>query len=118
MAGLLFGRDTMNWLLILIAKLNGFTDKDLAQIAQALPATRKVIDLLIQAEPLLEDIGPIANDLVKEWKVIGPAVATALSVMGQRVGAGESPMDTLVAIRNALIRLEPKGGKLPQAGEP
>lgn len=76
----------MNWLIEMAGHMAGLTDKQLADIERAMPATRKLIDVINEAQPLIAKAEPLINEAMVEWKMVGPAVDDILGLIqrGQR----------------------------------
>jgi len=94
-----------------IGHFSGLSDAQLEQIEQALPATKALIDLLIKAQPFLEqaqtlyaEAEPLIDQARKEWQTVGPAAQTLLDVISHHLNQGSSPAETAEAVHAALGR--------------
>jgi hypothetical protein len=77
----------MSFLLSMAGHLAGLSDKQLDDIERAMPATRKLIDLINEARPLILKAEPIINEALEEWKAVAPAaddIVTLLQRQGQK----------------------------------
>lgn len=86
----------------LVAHLEGVTAPQLAEIEAALPSTKKLIDLSVQAKPLLVKAGPMFDELillydqakpmiaeaVAEWQQVGPALSIIVGILSKKTAAG------------------------------
>ena len=95
-----------HWLIDLIGHVSGLSDAQLRQIEKSLPASKALIDLLVKAEPIIEqaqklyaEAEPLIDDAMKEWHTIGPAAQILIDVIGHHVDKGSSPAE---AVRTAL----------------
>jgi uncharacterized protein YbjT (DUF2867 family) len=98
-----------HWLMDLIGHVSGLSDAQLAQIEKSLPASRALVDLLIRAEPMIEqaqklyaEAEPLINEAVKELQTVGPAAQILIDVIGHHVNKGSSPAQAAEAVRTAL----------------
>jgi uncharacterized protein YbjT (DUF2867 family) len=98
-----------HWLMDLIGHVSGLSDAQLAQIEKSLPASRALVDLLIRAEPMIEqaqklyaDAEPLINEAMKELQTVGPAAQILIDVIGHHVNKGSSPAQAAEAVRTAL----------------
>ncbi len=85
-----------NWLITMIAHMQGITDYDLAAIEKAMPSVAKLIQLSVKAKPLLEKLQPLIEQgepivkeaiplveiAIKEWEVIAPDVLKIVKKYG------------------------------------
>jgi len=92
-----------------IGHFSGLSDAQLEQIEQALPATKALIDLLIKAQPFLEqaqtlytEAEPLIDQARKEWQTVGPAAQTLLDVISHHLNQGSSPTEAAEAVHAAL----------------
>jgi uncharacterized protein YbjT (DUF2867 family) len=98
-----------HWLMDLIGHVSGLSDAQLAQIEKSLPASRALVDLLIRAEPMIEqaqklyaEAEPLINEAMKELQTVGPAAQILIDVIGHHVNKGSSPAQAAEAVRTAL----------------
>ena len=98
-----------HWLIELIGHVSGFSDAQLRQLEKSLPASRALIDLLIRAQPIIEqaqklyvEAEPLINEAMKEWQTVGPATQIVIDVVGHHVNKGSSPAEAAEAVRAAL----------------
>jgi uncharacterized protein YbjT (DUF2867 family) len=92
-----------------IGHFSGLSAAQLEQIEQALPATKALIDLLIKAEPFLEqahtlyaEAEPLIDQARQEWQTVGPAAQTLLDVISHHLNRGSSPAEAAEAVHAAL----------------
>ena len=78
-----------HWLIDLIGHVSGLSDAQLRQIEKSVPASKALIDLLIRAQPIIEqaqklyaEAEPLIDDAMKEWHTIGPAAQILIDVIG------------------------------------
>jgi hypothetical protein len=78
-----------HWLIDLIGHVSGLSDAQLRQIEKSLPASKALIDLLIRAQPIIEqaqklyaEAEPLIDGAMKEWQAIGPAAQILIDVIG------------------------------------
>ena len=93
-----------NCLVEMAAHAAGFTDAQLAVIEKELPACRKLIDLVVKAQPLVNKLVPLVNEAepivnealplvqqaMKEIQAIQPAIQIVLGVVQRDLAAGHS----------------------------
>src|SRR3984885_14102383 len=98
-----------HWLMDLIGHVSGLSDAQLAQIEKSLPASRALVDLLIRAEPMIEqaqklyaEAEPLIDEAMKELQTVGPAAQILIDVIGHHVNKGSSPAQAAEAVRTAL----------------
>jgi uncharacterized protein YbjT (DUF2867 family) len=98
-----------HWLIELIGHASGFSDAQLRQFEKSLPASRALIDLLIRAQPIIEqaqklyaEAEPLINEAMKEWQTVGPTAQIVMDIIGHHVNKGSSPAEAAEAVRTAL----------------
>src|SRR5258708_30883687 len=98
-----------HWLMDLIGHVSGLSDTQLRQIEKSLPASKALIDLLIRAQPIIEQVQklyaeaePLIDEAKNEWQTIGPAAQILIDVIGHHVNKGSSPAEAAAAVRTAL----------------
>jgi uncharacterized protein YbjT (DUF2867 family) len=98
-----------HWLFDLIGHVSGLSETQLEQIEKSLPASRALIDLLIKAQPIIEqaqklyvEAEPLIDEAMKELQAVGPAAQIVLDVIGHHVDKGRSPAEAAATIRTAL----------------
>jgi uncharacterized protein YbjT (DUF2867 family) len=98
-----------HWLFELVGHVSGLSDAQLRQFEKSLPASRALIDLLIRAQPIIEqaqklyaEAEPLINEAMKEWQTVGPAAQILIDVIGHHVNRGSSPAEAAEAVRTAL----------------
>jgi uncharacterized protein YbjT (DUF2867 family) len=98
-----------HWLIELVGHASGLSEAQLGQIEKALPRTRKLIDLLNKAQPIIEqaqslyiEAEPLIDEAMKEWQTIGPAAQILIDVISHHVDKGSSPAEAAEAMRVAL----------------
>lgn len=97
----------MDWIFQLAAHLAGFSDDELNRVEAALPATRKLIDIIIQAQPIIESAKPVVEQALEEWKVVGPILQMVLTTVLKKARVeGTAPADALLRVRGALAEIE------------
>jgi hypothetical protein len=100
----------MDWILKLIAHLEGLTDDQIAEIESALPATHALIELLTTNQQIIKDAQnlyaratPIINEAMDEWKVVGPALEMIIAVISKHSAGLEDRVEWVGKIRNSLL---------------
>jgi len=98
-----------HWLIELIGHASGLSDAQLGQIEKSLPASKALIDLLIRAQPIIEqaeklyaEAEPLVDEAMKEWQTVSPAAQILIDVIGHHVNKGSSPAEAAEAVRTAL----------------
>src|SRR3984893_1824672 len=98
-----------HWLIDLIGHVSGLSDTQLRQIEKSLPASKALIDLLIRAQPIIEEVQklyteaePLIDEAKNEWQTVGPAAQILIDVIGHHVNKGSSPAEAAEAVRTAL----------------
>jgi uncharacterized protein YbjT (DUF2867 family) len=98
-----------HWLIELIGHVSGLSGAQLRQIEKSLPASKALIDLLIRAQPIIEqaqklyaEAEPIIDEAIKEWQTVGPAAQILIDVIAHHVNKGSSPTEAADAVRTAL----------------
>src|ERR1700745_4460594 len=98
-----------HWLIDLIGHVSGLSDTQLQQIEKSLPASRALIDLLIRAQPIIEqaqklyvEAEPLIDEAKKERQTVGPAAQILIDVIGHHVNNGSSPAEASEAVRRGL----------------
>jgi len=98
-----------HWLIDLIGHVSGLSDTQLRQIEKSLPASKALIDLLIRAQPIIEQVQklyaeaePLIDEAKKELQAVGPAAQILIDVIGHHVNKGSSPAEAAAAVRTAL----------------
>jgi len=98
-----------HWLIELIGHVSGFNDAQLRQFERSLPASKALIDLLIEAQPIIEqaqklyaEAKPLINEAMIEWQAVGPTAQILIDVIGHHVNKGSSPAEAAEAVRTAL----------------
>jgi hypothetical protein len=98
-----------HWLIELIGHASGLSDAQLGRIEKSLPASKALIDLLIRAQPIIEqaeklfaEAEPLIEEAMKEWQTVGPAAQILIDVIGHHVNKGSSPAEAAEAVRTAL----------------
>src|SRR6266566_9836822 len=98
-----------HWLIELIGHVSGLSDAQLRQFESSLPASKALTDLLIRAQPIIEqaqklyaEAKPLINEAMKEWQTVGPAAQILIDVIGHHVNKGSSPAEAAEAVRTAL----------------
>src|SRR6267143_416606 len=98
-----------HWLIDLIGHVSGLSDAQIRQIEKSLPASKALIDLLIRAQPIIEqaqklyaEAEPLIDEAMKEWQTVGPAAQILIDVIGHHVNKGSSPAEAAEAVRSAL----------------
>jgi uncharacterized protein YbjT (DUF2867 family) len=98
-----------HWLIDLIGHVSGLSDTQLRQIEKSLPASKALIDLLIRAQPIIEQVQklyveaePLIDEAKKELQTVGPAAQILIDVIGHHVNKGSSPAEAAAAVRTAL----------------
>ncbi len=69
-----------HWLIELVGDVSDLSDAQLKQIEKSLAATKKLIDLLNKARPIIEqaqnlyiEAEPLIEQVKREWQTVGPA---------------------------------------------
>jgi hypothetical protein len=70
-----------NCLIEMAARAAGFTPAQLAVIERDMPATRKLIDLIIQAQPLIQKAAPLVDKAMPLIKELMPLLDKALPLI-------------------------------------
>ena len=98
-----------HWLIELIGHVSGLSDTQLRQIEKSLPASKALIDLLIRAQPIVEqaqklyaEAEPLIDEAKNEWQTVGPAAQILIDVIGHHVNKGSSHPEAVAAVRTAL----------------
>src|SRR6476646_5003292 len=98
-----------HWLIELIGHASGLSDAQLRQFEESLPASKALIDLLIRAQPIIEqaqklytEAEPLIDEARKEWQIVAPAAQILIDVIGHHVSKGSSPTEAAEAVRTAL----------------
>ena len=98
-----------HWLFDLIGHVSGLSDAQLRQIEKSLPASKALIELLIRAQPIIEqahklyvEAEPLIDEAMKELQTVGPAAQILIDVIGHHVNKGSSPAEAAEAVRAAL----------------
>jgi hypothetical protein len=98
-----------HWLIEVIGHVSGLSDAQLRQIEKSFPASKVLIDLLIRAQPIIEqaqrlyeEAEPLIDEAMKEWQTVGPAAQIFIDVIGHHVNEGSSPAEAAEAVRTAL----------------
>ena len=96
-------------LIDLIGHVSGLSDAQLRQIEKSLPASKALIDLLVRAQPIIEqaqklyaEAEPLIDEAMKELQTVGPAAQILIDVVGHHVDKGSSPAEAAAAVRAAL----------------
>jgi uncharacterized protein YbjT (DUF2867 family) len=96
-------------LIDLIGHVSGLSDAQLRQIEKSLPASKALIDLLVRAQPIIEqaqklyaEAEPLIDEAMKELQTVGPAAQILIDVVGHHVDKGSSPAEAAAAVRTAL----------------
>src|SRR2546429_9138112 len=94
-----------HWLIELISHVSGFSDAQLRQVEKSLPASKALIDLLIRAQPIIEEAQklyaeaePLIDEAMKEWQTVGPAAQILIDVIGHHVNKGSSLTDAAKSV--------------------
>src|SRR5438067_12641951 len=100
-----------HWLIDLIGHVSGLSDEQLRQFEKSLPASKALIDLLIRAQPIIEqaqklyaEAEPLIDEAMKEWQTVGPAAQILIDVIGHHVNNGSSPTGRAGSVRAAHRR--------------
>src|SRR5260370_30909588 len=98
-----------HWLIELIGNVSGLSDAQLRQVEKSLAASKALIDLLIRAQPIIEQVQklyaeaePLIDEAKKEWQTVGPAAQILIDVIWHHVNKGSSPAEAAEAVRTAL----------------
>jgi uncharacterized protein YbjT (DUF2867 family) len=98
-----------HWLIDLIGHVSGLSDTQVGKIEKSLPAGKALIDLLIRAQPIIEqaqklyaEAEPLIDEAIKELQTVGPAAQILIDVIGHHVNKGSSPAEAAAAVRTAL----------------
>src|SRR6185312_6093602 len=98
-----------HWLMDLIGHVSGLSDAQLRQIEKSLPASKALIDLLIRAQPIIDqaqklyaEAEPLIDEAMKEWQTVAPAAQIFIDVIGHHVNKGGSPAEAAEVVRAAL----------------
>src|SRR4029434_4997149 len=98
-----------HWLFELIGHVSGLSDAQVRQFEESLPASKALIDLLIRARPIIEQVQklyaeaePLIDEAMKEWQTVGPAAQILIDVIWHHVNKGSSPAEVAEAVRAAL----------------
>ena len=98
-----------HWLFDLIGHVSGLNDEQLGQIEKSLPATKALIDLLIRAQPIIEqaqslyiEAEPLIDQAKKELQTVGPAAQILIDVISHHVNKGKSVAEAAETVRAAL----------------
>src|ERR1700731_838436 len=96
-------------LIDLIGHVSGLSDAQLRQIAKSLPASKALIELLIRAQPIIEqaqklytEAEPLIDEAKQELQTAGPAAQILLDVISHHVNQGSSRAEAAEAVRTAL----------------
>ena len=96
-------------LIDLIGHVSGLSDAQLRQMEESLPASKALIDLLIRAQPIIDqaqklyaEAEPLIDEAMKELQTVGPAAQILIDVIGHHVDKGSSPAGAAEAVRAAL----------------
>src|SRR6185295_15815188 len=84
-----------HWLFELIGHVSGLSDAQVRQFEKSLPASKALIDLLIRAQPMIDEA-------MKEWQTVAPAAQILIDVIGHHVNKGGSPAEAAEVVRAAL----------------
>jgi predicted Zn-dependent protease with MMP-like domain len=89
-----------HWLIDLIGHVSGLSDAQIRQIEKSFPASKGLIDLLIRAQPMIEqaqklyaEAEPLIDEAMKEWQTVSPAAQILIDVIGHHVNKGSSPAE-------------------------
>jgi len=103
-----------HWLIDLIGHVSGLSDTQLRQIEKSLPASKALLDLLIRAQPIIEQVQklyaeaePLIDEAKKEWQTVGPAAQILLDVIwhhATRVARQRRPLRQPARRSTALSR--------------
>src|SRR6476620_10859605 len=96
-----------HWLIDLIGHVSGLSDAQLRQVEKSLPASKALIDLLITAQPIIEqaqklyaEAEPLIDEAMKEWQTVSPAAQILLSgIMSAKVVRRQRPLRFATLIR-------------------
>src|SRR6476660_10091264 len=98
-----------HWFIDLVGHVSGLSNAQLGQIEKSLPASKALIDLLIRAQPIIEqaqklyaEAEPLIDETMKEWQTVSPAAQILIDVIGHHVNKGSSPAEAAEAVRTAL----------------
>jgi uncharacterized protein YbjT (DUF2867 family) len=96
-------------LIEVIGHVSGFSEAQLEQIEESLPATKALIVLLNKAQPIIEqaqtlyeEAQPLIDQAGKEWQTVGPAAKILIDVISHHLDKGSSPAAAAEAVRAAL----------------
>src|SRR5580704_15350985 len=98
-----------HWLIDLIGHVSGLSDTQLRQIEKSLPASKALIELLIRAQPIIEqaqklyaEAEPLIDEAKKELQTVGPAAQILIDVISHHVNRGSSPAEAAETVRAAF----------------
>ena len=98
-----------HWLFDLIGHVSGLNDEQLGQIEKSSPATKALIDLLIRAQPIIEqaqslyiEAEPLIDQAKKELQTVGPAAQILIDVISHHANKGKSVAEAAETVRAAL----------------
>src|SRR5271156_4807324 len=98
-----------HWLIDLVGHFSGFSDAQLGQIEKSLPASKALIELLVRAQPIIEqaqklyaEAEPLLNEAMKELQTVSPSAQLLIDVLGNHVNKGGSPSEAAEVVRTAL----------------
>src|SRR5271170_755394 len=98
-----------HWFIDLIGHVSGLSDAQLRQMEKSLPASKALIDLLVRAQPIIEqaqklyaEAEPLIDEAMKELQIVGPAAQILIDVIGHHVNKGSSPAEAAEVVRTAL----------------
>ncbi len=109
-----------SFLVNMAAHIAGLSDKQLSTIEAAMPATRKLIAVIIKAQPLIEKVAPIVDEMspliaegmplvkqaAEEIQVVGPALEIILDAIEKQTASGQSRDEAIASIHQTLSRIE------------
>src|ERR1700761_6494067 len=79
----------------LVGHVSGLSDAQLGQIEKSLPATKDLIDLLVKAQPIIEqaqklyvEAEPLIDEAMKELQTVGPAAQILVDAIGHHLNHG------------------------------
>jgi murein L,D-transpeptidase YcbB/YkuD len=110
----------MNWVRDLIERMVGLNPtiinpalphigKMLADLKAMEPATKKLEAIYFdEIAPILKTMRPVAEDAVKEWDQVAPAVESALEVFGIHLNMGHTHDQAVTALRQAITAARPE----------
>ncbi len=98
------------WIINIVAGFFKVSQPELAKLENALPATKKLIDLFNKHQDLIErvqafqkEITPLVDEAMKEWKTVGPALALVIDILERNTKKGVPVNKSIEHIKMTLF---------------